>query len=198
MEEFKQNHEAFVTEFKTELLAKRDEFLLLGIDVDNEDVGVPYYQMQRYIRDNPTDEVVSPFLRKHRAIMGDLSWSSPYIQSLNPFSFSVLYKGKTINRAAFGQDIYLNVYGTITGIAQDFANWLLLPAHVAEKYLEDDKEARNYLMSFLDFKNTRNWTIVWAKLDWIKLCFPKCYEKMIKDEFFTLEEVEEKMKETTV
>lgn len=196
MNEFKQTSVEFAEEFKNEFIVNRDKFLERGIDIDNEDIGVPIDQLFEYLNVNQTDEFILSIYYKYGNIMGDLYQKSLFVKLKNPFGLSLDYKGRRISVSNLGKNIYSDVYGEIWRRVKQMADSFIISSSMCLKFLDNDVEAKNYLFSAVDFKNCRNWTIVWAKLDWIKTAFPQCYKKMVENgEFLTVEEAEEKMRE---
>jgi hypothetical protein len=196
MDQIKQTHNDFISDFKSKLAARRDEFYALGIDTDNEDIGATLHSLMEHAWDNPTDETITPFVRANYAMIGDLYWNTPFAKAKHPLTFTFSYKGHAVGMKAFGTEVYSDVYGQICGTAKGFADSFLPGSRTLNAYLDGDNDARNQLLAELDFQKARNWTIIWAKLDWIRYAFPKSYAKMMEDgEFMTVEEAETKMKE---
>lgn len=196
MDDLKNTHSDFTTEFRAKLAARRDEFHALGLDMDNEDIGATLNALMEFAWENPTDEVITPFVRTNYTAIGDMYWGTPYAKAKHPLSISFSYKGHAVGLKAFGTEIYSNVYEHLGNTAKSFADSFLPSARTLTLYLEGDTEARNHLLAETDFQKVRNWTTVWAKLDWIRFCFPKTYERMQEDgEFLSVEEAEAKMKE---
>ncbi len=193
----KETHEEFVKEFIDALKNNASEFKKRGIKIDKKDHGIFINDFLEYYIINETDEFTNQFYRTYGKILGDLSGNSPFLKLQNPFTIRLEYKGHDITSTAIGKSVYkTGVLPTFTKIAELIANNFLLPEHIAELYLQGDKKSRDTLLFYLDFQSHRSWEVVWAKTDWIRFCFPKCYDAMMKDgEFLSVKELEEKMKE---
>jgi hypothetical protein len=189
----------FVTEFKAEVEANRAEFESRGINLDyGDDIGVFFYAGFEYYKSNAEkrEDFVIKFFLKHRLIISDLLANSAFHRKKKPMRLTLSYDDKIISAVDFGPEIYsYGVYKDFYERSQQFADMFIISEQVLTKYVEGDTYARQYLMSHLDFQSVRNWTISWAKMSWVKLAFPSIYEKMIKDEFLSVEELEAKMNE---
>lgn len=193
----KQTHNEFVQEFMTALKDSAAEFKKRGIKIDKNDIGIFINDFLEYYIKNEKDEFTNEFYSTYARVIGDLSGDSKFLKEQNPFTIRLEYKGHDITSTAVGKAIYdTGVLPTFSKISELMANNFLLPEHIAELYLQGDLKSRNTLLFYLDFQSHRSWEVIWAKTDWIRFCFPKCYEAMMKDgEFLSVEELEEKMNE---
>ncbi len=190
MNMIKQTRQEFVDELMKFINANREEFVRREMKFDDNDIGVFIDSFVRYYSAHQDDEFCIDFWRRFSAHIGDCSITSSFLKAQTPFSFLVAYKDKTISHARLGEDVYSDVYGILSGYIQRMADNFIVPKEVIEKYLEGETKYRDYLLGYLNFMTHRNWTIIWAKTDWIKTVFPKAYEKMMKDgEFMSVEEL---------
>jgi hypothetical protein len=195
----KSNYEEFTQELYDALKENRQEFISRGLNPD-QDISLFVQTWVNFCNEHQDDTLICDLFLRWRHLLGEEMLKSPIFKESHPLHVQIVYQGIVIGEGAFGIDIYRDVYGILTGFIKEAADNFIIPIHIINNYLTNQEpegiNSRDLLIKHLDYQTHRNWNIIKAKTHWVKLLFPKVYDKMMLDgAFLSLEEIEEKVKE---